>query len=102
MIGCLFCLCLSKIGEDNISGRENDTAEKQILESMDFFSQPSILVGQINLLDYVHLEEAMREIYKTTFFSLQLEVFTSFAARIFIFSHFFLKVDHTYTINDLK
>ena len=57
MIGCLFGLCLSKIGEDNISGRENDTAEKQILESMVFFfffSQPSILVGQINLFDYVH------------------------------------------------
>lgn len=37
MIGCLFGLCLSKIGEDNISGRENDKAEKQILESMGFF-----------------------------------------------------------------
>ena len=54
MIGCLFCLCLSKIGEDNITERENDTAEKQILESMEFFSQPGILVGQINLFDYVH------------------------------------------------
>lgn len=43
------------MGEDNISGRENDITEEQILESMGAFAHPSVLVGQINLFGFGQL-----------------------------------------------
>lgn len=89
--GYLFCICFPKTGRDNISGRENNTIKKQILENLGCFIHPKVLVGWINLFGFVHQEETMRNISKTTFFPLQLDAFILFSARIIIFSGFFLK-----------